>query len=275
MTQRFARLQKQVRRQGFFSAIRTDFHEAILSGIEIFFRTELEPSLSELARSVVRQSVNSSEILGLVAKELSQTAAPSPNAPQTPEVGGLNSNSSSRLPYAYPDNFGMDREHLDLLGEIVRLTRPLRVVETGVADGFSSRAILQALDTNGAGQLTSFDVFEDVGSAVDSSLRERWELEILPKRGRKVFLSDRLSSICPIDIFLHDSDHSYGWQSFEYKIGFSALRPGGILISDDVDASYAFIDFVRRTRALALACVGSTKVMGIVVKAGCPSEARN
>lgn len=47
----------------------------------------------------------------------------------------------------------------------------------------------------------------------------------------------------PIDIFFHDSEHTYGWQQFEYNAVRRHLSSGGLIASDDVDASFAFLDF--------------------------------
>jgi hypothetical protein len=44
---------------------------------------------------------------------------------------------------------------------------------------------------------------------------------------------------------LHDSDHSYSNHCAEYLAAWSALRPGGLLLSDDVDWSCAFFDFAQ------------------------------
>lgn len=48
-------------------------------------------------------------------------------------------------------------------------------------------------------------------------------------------------------MFLHDSDHSYRWRMFEYTTVRDRLKSDGILLSDDVDVSYAFIDFMQIT----------------------------
>ena len=193
--------------------------------------------------------------------------------PLEKEVAALHPESpASALPesspphLAYPAAAGMEDNHLDLIYKAVRLTRPARVVETGVANGRSSRAILRALLANGTGRLTSMDVASDVGGLIEPALRDRWDLVVLPRSRRRAVTRQCLLSQAPLDIFIHDSDHSYGWQSMEYRCAYSALRPGGLLISDDIDASFAFVDFVTRTPALAFACVGSRKVMGVAVK---------
>jgi hypothetical protein len=81
------------------------------------------------------------------------------------------------------------REELqDVIGAVVRLTRPMVVVETGVAMGLTCAVILAALDSNGDGQLYSVDLpalqsrpEEFVGSAVPDKLKSRWTLERVPR----------------------------------------------------------------------------------------------
>ena len=54
-----------------------------------------------------------------------------------------------------------------------------------------------------------------------------------------------LDSLPPIDFFLHDSNHTYRWQSLEYENALTHLSPNGLLMSDDIDLSWAFIKLVR------------------------------
>ncbi|RMG98790.1 MAG: hypothetical protein D6705_04785, partial [Deltaproteobacteria bacterium] len=73
-----------------------------------------------------------------------------------------------------------------LLYFVVRHRRPNVVVETGVAAGFSSFAILSALERNGRGELWSSDFpyvrlpnpATAVGCAVPEALRHRWHLHL-------------------------------------------------------------------------------------------------
>ena len=131
---------------------------------------------------------------------------------------------------------------------IVRLTTPATVVETGVAQGVTTRAILSAMDDNGVGRLYSVDLpvlFADeddfVGRLVPEELRTRWDLELGPSRQ---LLPSLVSRAAPLDIFLHDADHTYPSQMEEYRTAWPALRSGGILISDDV-GNPAFVDFAE------------------------------
>ncbi len=148
---------------------------------------------------------------------------------------------------AYPDYFAVEADSAMLLYAIVRAHQPNVMVETGVANGFSTAVILAAMHANGKGELHSFDIADDVGAFVRD--RDHWTLHI----------REPLPAI-PIDVFFHDSDHSYAHQTAEYVHAWEHLRPGGLLLSDDIDGSCAFIDFARNHHATML--LGGPTVFG-------------
>jgi len=153
------------------------------------------------------------------------------------------------------------------LGGFVRAVRPKRVFETGVADGASSRIILDALEENGEGRLWSVDVLPGAGAiARESPAVRRWEFVVLPARGRAAAFRTAIRAVRPLDVFLHDSDHSYPWQSFEYREAWSVLAPGGWLLSDDIDASYALLDLARRHNLRPWILAGPRKLFGVLRK---------
>ena len=155
------------------------------------------------------------------------------------------------------------------LGGFVRAVRPKRVFETGVADGASSRIILDGLEQNGDGRLWSVDVLPQAGAlARESPAVHRWEFTVLPARGRADAFRRAIRAPGPLDVFLHDSDHSYPWQSFEYREAWAVLAPGGWLLSDDIDASYAFLDLTRRHALRPWVLAGPRKLFGVVRKPG-------
>jgi hypothetical protein len=44
---------------------------------------------------------------------------------------------------------------------------------------------------------------------------------------------------------MHDSEHSFECMWFEFNQTWPALRPGGVLVSDDVNSTEAFPRFAR------------------------------
>jgi predicted O-methyltransferase YrrM len=142
----------------------------------------------------------------------------------------------------------------------IRLMQPAIVVETGVEHGLSSKVILYAMERNGCGVLHSIDLpnadVEDESSGftqrnimppgretgwlVPASLRGRWHLHL---GDAKELLPKLLQSLGTIDIFIHDSLHSYDHMLFEFQTAWPHLRGGGVILSDDIDANCAFYDF--------------------------------
>lgn len=168
---------------------------------------------------------------------------------------------------------GMRTLHAELLWVIVRSQKPKKVVETGVCNGLSSAVLLEAIAKNGSGllvsvdlpeftdaQLNRFDVWDgkggaaipagnDVGWLVRPEHRPSWRLELGPCQE---LLLPLLEELMPIDLFIHDSEHSYDNQLFEFRAGFEALRPGGVLVATDITWSDAFDHFwleIKRTGA--------------------------
>lgn len=122
---------------------------------------------------------------------------------------------------------------------LVRMLKPKVVLETGVGAGVSSWTILHAMEQNGEGKLISIDLptpntqlLPEVGYLVPKHLRYRWEMRIGSSRR---LLQRILVELGQIDIFHHDSRHSYRNQLQEYLTAWPFIRTGGILVSDDVN----------------------------------------
>jgi predicted O-methyltransferase YrrM len=161
----------------------------------------------------------------------------------------------------YPAFYNSEALTLKALYQFVRVCQPAVVVETGVANGLSTEIILQALRRNTSkGVLHSVDIKEDVGSLVSN--KDFWRLHVTNGTARAFHAI--LKNVGPIDIFYHDSDHEYRPQMAELRGAISALSPGGVLLSDDVDWSYAFLDFCTTSGARPSFLVDSRKVLGAV-----------
>jgi predicted O-methyltransferase YrrM len=150
---------------------------------------------------------------------------------------------------------------------VLRTVRPLVAVETGVANGFSTAFSLLALHANGEGHLHSIDLPREVGREyepgtfyegegragippgsesgwlIPEELKARWTL--VPGKSQDE-LPPLLGRLGPIDTFMHDSEHSYECMWFEFNAAWPALRPGGVLVSDDVNSTQAFGRFAAQ-----------------------------
>lgn len=143
-----------------------------------------------------------------------------------------------------------------ILYTIAREIRPSQVVETGVANGSSSRFWLTALRSNKQGALHSIDLpskeleVKEVGWLVPADLRANWELIRGDSREELPRLLERLGRI---DIFLHDSLHTLEHVLFEVRAAQKCMQRGSVVIIDDIDPSWRS-DLVRcfKPRAFSL-----------------------
>jgi predicted O-methyltransferase YrrM len=129
---------------------------------------------------------------------------------------------------------------------ISRRQKPDIVVETGVASGVSSSYILCALEQNKRGRLYSIDLpwwqGNQSGWLIPEYLRHRWHL-IIGRSSEE--LAPLLRQVAEIDIFLHDSDHSYQNMLWEFQAAWRYLKAGGLLLAHNIDTNEAFSDFCR------------------------------
>ncbi|MBA2345144.1 MAG: class I SAM-dependent methyltransferase [Rubrobacter sp.] len=137
---------------------------------------------------------------------------------------------------------------------VCRLIRPSIVVETGVAHGVSSAFILTALEQNGHGALHSVDLpplreshTASWGVAVPDALKARW---VLHRGASARVLPGLLEELGTVDVFLHDSLHTHRNMRREFEVAWPQLRPGGILLADDVERNRAFGELQGRKPSL-------------------------
>lgn len=157
-------------------------------------------------------------------------------------------------------NWGDLRFHSLSLYVVVRAFGPDIVVETGVASGKSTAMILLAMEHNRKGRLISIDlpnlngkVLEDgaktstadydIGWLVPEYLRKRWDLKI--EDSVKV-LSEIVNDLEKIDIFFHDSLHTYSHVKKELAIIKRKIKRAGIILIDNINlgAGKAFNEFL-------------------------------
>jgi hypothetical protein len=150
-----------------------------------------------------------------------------------------------------------------VLYALLRATTPQIVIETGVLHGLTTIFLLRALERNEAGRLISVDfpsypetgpsnkdgyfavlpVGREPGWIVPASRFPNWDLQIGRSRDVLLTLGRDLEQI---DFFCHDSEHTFSTMWFELNWAWERLRPGGILLCDNIEATTAFADFTRR-----------------------------
>ena len=152
-----------------------------------------------------------------------------------------------------------------LLYSLIRANKSKLIIETGVANGITTNAIMKALEESGGdGELNSFDVLPETSKAYLGG--GNWNFYLL--KGKKVHkqINSEVSSLQNVDIWVHDSNHGYRWQKFEYLLALSVLNKNGILISDDIDASSAWGELAKTHFRKSYIIFDSRKFIGIALK---------
>ncbi|MGC4786898.1 class I SAM-dependent methyltransferase [Micromonospora sp. DT178] len=129
---------------------------------------------------------------------------------------------------------------------IVRATKPTHVVETGVDKGLGSCVLAAALLRNAAdghpGRVTSLDINPEAGYLARTA---PWS-EVVD-----LVIGDSIASIAaldrPVDLFLHDSDHSRAHEKREFEAVEGKLAAGAILLTDNVTATNVLAEHAERT----------------------------
>jgi predicted O-methyltransferase YrrM len=220
---------------------------------------------------VVTHEEGLSELSGMLGAEL-RTALEEPELERLEaDLGRRETGLTDGAPFNRAHNGGSA-----LAGFCYAVTRALKpelVLETGVCYGVTSAHFLQALKMNGRGELHSIDLpplgkngDAYVGTLVSRELRQSWTVH----RGTaRRLLPKLLTSLGQIDLFLHDSLHTYRNMRMEFAKAWPKLRPGGVLISDDVDGNAAFRELAKRHDVAASVVLredGKKSLFGIAVK---------
>lgn len=137
------------------------------------------------------------------------------------------------------------------------------VIETGVANGISTNVILSALRKTG-GKLHSFDVLPSAQNSVTD--QSNWTFHLLSQRTARSELEKKVNKIGKCDLWLHDSNHGFNWQLFEYQLAIENLSKKGFLFSDDIDASPAWGYFSAARKQPSIAIFDKRKFIGFTIK---------
>ncbi|HWE47671.1 MAG TPA: class I SAM-dependent methyltransferase [Caulobacteraceae bacterium] len=160
---------------------------------------------------------------------------------------------------------------LDLLFNLAEAAQATSAVETGVAYGWSSLALLLSLSCRES-RLISTDMpyakagnEPYVGVAVPETLSAGWTLI---RQADRSGLPRALRMAGPIDLCHYDSDKSYAGRRFAYPRLWAALKPGGYFISDDIGDNVAFHEFAADVGAPATIVATQDKFVGVIRKPG-------
>jgi predicted O-methyltransferase YrrM len=138
-----------------------------------------------------------------------------------------------------------------MLYGLTRWLRPRVLVESGGFVGMSSAFVLKALadEDLATSKLYSIELSEDCnhGALIPEELRRSGVF--VPMHGRIEDFLKRNQLPASIDMFLHDSSHSYQHMLWEFRHLWPRLCDRGLLVSHDVQMNAAFSEFVTKTYA--------------------------
>ena len=160
--------------------------------------------------------------------------------------------------------------NMQLLYDFCEITQATKVVETGVAYGWSSLAILLSLKKRSPSKLVSTDMpyakmgnENFVGIVVPKELRSNWSLI---QEADISGLPKALKILDSADLIHYDSDKSYVGRMYAYPLLYKLLRKGGLFISDDIQDNIAFKDFCEQMNVDPIVISFDNKFIGLFIK---------
>ncbi len=155
-------------------------------------------------------------------------------------------NEIQRLIDSSDADFG-GKGHINLLFNLSEAINAANCVETGVAYGWSSQALLKSIVKRG-GKLVSVDMpmigqndYHLIGCAVSKNFKDSWKLLREPDKNGLIKAINLFSD--KLDLIHYDSDKSYYGRVWSQPIIYNALRKDGLFVSDDIDDNSAFREF--------------------------------
>lgn len=159
---------------------------------------------------------------------------------------------------------------IDLLYNLCEATQSCKVLETGVAYGWSTLSILLSLSNRPNALLISVDMPYAkagneffVGTVVPNQLRNSW---ILFRESDFTGIPKAISKLGELDLCHYDSDKSYLGRRRSNKLIWKALKKNGLFISDDISDNIGFKEFCESVGRTPVIVCWNNKYIGIVKK---------
>jgi len=132
---------------------------------------------------------------------------------------------------------------------LTRWHRPSVIVETGGFVGLSATFILKALADANMVNARLYSIESDENCEHWALVPDDLRHSLVPLRGRveDIVRTEKLPA--KIDMFLHDSGHTYWHMRWEFREFWRRLSNGGLLVSHDVHMNAAFAKFVTERYA--------------------------
>ena len=158
---------------------------------------------------------------------------------------------------------------------LARNLRPEVIVETGVAAGWTTTALLQAIERNGSGELFSSDFpyfrlenpHSFVGVLAENHSKSNWHLDL---RGDSAALPDFVVHLGQnkIGLIHYDSDKSYRGRKWAIRTLLPHVSEDCVLIMDDIQDNLFFHDYVRDAELDYTIFEFEGKFLGVVERLG-------
>lgn len=189
-------------------------------------------------------------------------------------LGALESGRLQKKYRVYEDKILLQEANVVHYYALIREVQPAIVVETGTAAGSMTAWVLAALAANQKGKLISIDLppvagklvmdltisKADVGFLIPAEYHGRWDYLL----GDAKILLPRVMAENAVDVFIHDSLHTRSHMLFEYNVARCLMKPGKVILSDDILWNSSFFDFVRSHQLKSLACISNPN-LGVTV----------
>lgn len=164
----------------------------------------------------------------------------------------------------YEDRCG-NIAHIVNFYALIRIVKPNIVVETGTAKGSMTCWLLSALEKNGSGKLISIDLPAEKGKlTMDTTIEEKNIGILIPHeyhhrwnyiRGDAKLHLPKVFAEHDVDVFIHDSLHTRTHMLFEYHVARALMRPGSIIMTDDILWNDAWFSFVSSHKLRSIGCI--------------------
>ena len=158
--------------------------------------------------------------------------------------------------------------HLNLIYNLIKHYKSQKILETGVAFGWSTLVFILAKKNHST--LTSVDLsyptkssYKFVGRALPSNFKKKF---ILLRGIDYYFLKFFNNQKKYFDFIHYDSDKSYLGRKKNYELIWKILKKKGCFVSDDISDNPAFYEFVKFNKLNYYILSSNSKFIGVVFK---------
>ncbi len=158
--------------------------------------------------------------------------------------------------------------HLNLIYNLIKFYKPKKILETGVAFGWSTLVFILSKTKNS--ELISIDLSyptksseKYVAKALPYNFKNKFKLMMGIDQDYLSLFKDKKKKF---DFIHYDSDKSYDGRKKNYKLIWEILNKNGCFVSDDIADNFAFYQFVNSKKLKYYVLDFNNKFIGIVFK---------